>query len=571
MNKQCLTSLKQSKKINNFHKMKLNEYHDHKILIFFRENLLAFFLFLAGIFHLIFSIKFGANSLGDILDGRLNNFFLEHFYLAFTGQEESFKNANFFYPLPNVMMLSDNHWLLGPVYALFRILGFNSSTSFNFWIIFGFILNFIVSYYVLRKFNFSKSSSAIGAYLFTFNQIILFKIGHIQLNFKIFIPLTLLYSKQYFETLNFKYISYIILCVILQLLCNSYNGNFLALFIVTFFLFYLSKFKKNDFAKVFPQKFSLKITIPILILSALLLILYGMPYTETKNIYNLNLPKTNGDYFELRNLFTLSYSPIWSFITNHFSLKFLEIYKENQFFIGIGAWLAILILIFNKKMQKNLEFFDKIVIKSILFTLFFFWLDRYLGSFYFIQLTISSFTNLRANTRFFYVIFFAIIYLITFSINRIEKTQGKKILYYLIFSIIFIESQIYPFFNVNFEEEKKEIENYKNLILKNGEKDSIFLFASTPDKLKNNISHNCLKNEINAMFASQDLGIKTINGYSSISFFEKTIANNCEETSKIIEYNEKSTSKILKKEFKYDRKKLLVFLDKKLCPNFFKN
>ena len=161
--------------------------------------------------------------------------------------------------------------------------------------------------------------------------------------------------------------------------------------------------------------------------------------------------------------------------------------------------------------------------------------------------------------------------MITFSINRIEKTQGKKILYYLIFSIIFIESQIYPFFNVNFEEEKKEIENYKNLILKNGEKDSIFLFASTPDKLKNNISHNCLKNEINAMFASQDLGIKTINGYSSISFFEKTIANNCEETSKIIEYNEKSTSKILKKEFKYDRKKLLVFLDKKLCPNFFKN
>ena len=571
MNKQCLTSLKQSKKINNFHKMKLNEYHNHKILIFFRENLLAFFLFLAGIFHLIFSIKFGTNSFGDLIDGRLNNFFLEHFYLAFTGQEESFKHSNFFYPLPNTMILSDNHWLLGPVYALFRILGFNSSTSFNFWIIFGFILNFIVSYYVLRKFNFSKNSSAIGAYLFTFNQIILLKIGHMQLNFKIFIPLTLLYSKQYFETLNFKYISYIILCVILQLLCNSYNGNFLALFVFIFFLFYLSKFKKDDFHKIFPQKFSLKITIPILILSAILLILYGMPYAETKNIYNLNLPKTNGDYFELRHLFTLGYSPIWSFITNHFSLKFLEIYKENQFFIGIGAWLAILILIFNKKMQKNLEFFDKIVIKSILFTLFFFWLDKYLGNFYLTQLIIPSFTNLRAHTRFFYVIFFAIVYFITFSIHYIEKTQGKKNLYYLIFSIIFIESQIYPFVNSNFEEEKKEIEKYKNLILKDGEKDSIFLFASSPDILKNKISNNYLKNEINAMFASQELGIKTINGYTSIRFFEKNIANNCQETSKIIEHNEKSASKILKKEFKYDRKKLLIFLDKKLCPNVFKN
>jgi hypothetical protein len=550
--------------------MKSNESHHHKILIFFRENLLAFFLFLAGIFHLIFSIKFGSNAFGDLLDGRLNNFFLEHFYLVFTGQEESFKNANFFYPNPNTMMLSDTHWLLGPVYALFRILGFNSSASFNFWIIFGFITNFIVSYYVLRKFNFSKNSSAIGAYLFTFNQIILLKIGHVQLNFKVFIPLTLLYSKQYFETLNFKYISYIILCVILQLLCNSYNGNFLALFIVTFFLFYLSKFKKDDFAKIFPQKFSLKITIPILILSSILLILYGLPYAETKNIYNLNLPITTGDYFELKHLFTLNFSPIWSFITNYFSLKLPEIYRENQLFIGIGACLAILVLIFNKKMQKNLEFFDKIIIKSILFILIFFWLDKYLGNFYFTQFSIPSFTNLRAHTRFFYVIFFAIVYFITFSIHYIEKTQGKKILYYLIFSIIFLESQIYPIESSNFEAEKREIEKYKNLILKDGEKDSIFLFASTPDTLKNDIG-NYLKNEINAMLASQDLGIKTINGYTSISFFEKNIANNCQETSKIIEYNEESASKILKKEFKYDRKKLLIFLDKKLCPNVFKN
>lgn len=73
------------------------------------------------------------------------------------------------------------------------------------------------------------------------------------------------------------------------------------------------------------------------------------------------------------------------------------------------------------------------------------------------------------------------------------------------------------------------------------------------------------------MFASQDLGIKTINGYTSLGFFERNIVNNCQEASKIIEYNEESISNILKKEFKYDKKKLLIFLDKKLCPNAFKN
>ena len=551
--------------------MNLTKYKNHNFTLYFKENLLAFSLFFLGIFHLLSQIKFGANSFGDLLDGRLNNFFLEHFYQAFSGEEKSFKNANFFHPLPNVMMLSDNHWLLGAIYAFFRFLGFNSAKSFNFWIFCGFFANFISSYCVLRKFNFSKNSSAIGAYLFTFNQVILLKIGHVQLNFKAFIPLTLLYSKQYFETLDFKYISYIILCIILQLLCNSYNGNFLAFFVVIFFLFYLSKFKKDDLHKVIPKKFSLKITLPILILSIFLLILYGLPYAQTKNIYNLNLPKTTGDYFELKYLFTMFPSFNWSLITKYFPSKYFNNSPENQFFIGIGAWLALLALIFNKKIHKNLQFFDKIVIKSVLFMLFFFWIDRYLGSFYFIQIIIPSFTNLRAYTRFFFVIFFAIIYLITLTISHLETTKNsKKFLYYLILIIILIEDQAFLISNSNFEKEQlEEVEKYKNLILENGDKNSITLFVTNAKQ--DNLSDNFLRNEINAMIASQDLKIKTINGYSSISFFLPNLANNCQEISKIIEYNEDSASKILKKEFKYDRKNLLVFFDQKLCPNIFKN
>ncbi len=548
--------------------MSLTKYKNYNSILYFKENLLAFSLFFLGIFHLLSQIKFGTNSFGDLIDGRLNNFFLEHFYRAFTLQEESFKNANFFHPLSNAMMLSDNHWLLGTIYAFFRFLGFNSTKSYNFWIFCGFFANFISSYYVLRRFNFSKNASAIGAYLFTFNQIILLKVTHIQLNFKIFIPLTLLYSKLYFETLDFKYISYIILCVILQLLCNSYIGNFLAFFVTIFFLFYLSKFKKDDFHKIIPKKFSLKITIPILIASTFLLLLYGLPYTETKNIYNLNIPKTTGENVELKSLLIVGNSTIWNFITHNFSLKFLEIYRENQFFIGIGAWLAILVLLFNKKIQKKLEFFDKVVIKSILFMLFFFWVDKYLGSFYFLQLNIPSFTNLRAFGRFFFVIFFAIVYLVTFSINQIEKTRGKKILYYLIFFIIVIESQFSTITNSNFEKEQiYGVEKYKDLISKNGNKNSIILFVT--NKKQDNLSYNFLNNEINAMMASQSLGIKTINGYSSISFFQPNLANNCQEISKIIEYNEKSASKFLQKEFKYDRKNLLIFLDQKLCSNHF--
>ena len=115
-----------------------------------------------------------------------------------------------------------------------------------------------------------------------------------------------------------------------------------------------------------------------------------------------------------------------------------------------------------------------------------------IGNYYFFQIIIPSFTNLRARTRFFFAIFFAIVYIITLSINRIEKL-GKKKLYYAIFTIIVIESQISQIYCSNFEEEKKEIEKYKNLILKNGKKDSIFLFAIKSNKLKES-PNNYIKN-----------------------------------------------------------------------------
>jgi hypothetical protein len=545
--------------------MTLVKYKNYNFTFLFKENLLAFSLLFLGIFHAFSQIKFGTNSFGDFRDGRFSNFVLEHFYRALIGEEQSFKNANFFYPAPNVIMLSDNHWFLGFIYAFFRNLGFNSSKSFNFWIFCGFFANFISAYYVLRKFNFSANSSAIGAYLFTFNQIILLKIGHMQLNFKAFIPLTLLYSKQYFETLDFKYISYIILCIILQLLCSSYNGNFLALFVFIFFVIYLSKFKKDDFHKIFPQKFSLKISIPILVLGIFVLTIYALPYFETMNIYNIRGPLTNEENFSLISLLTLSNSSLWNFITNYFSLKSLENYKENQFFFGIGLWLATLSLIFNKNISKNLQYFDKILIKSILLTLLFFWLDQYINTFGFLQISIPSFSLLRASTRFFYVIFFAIVYLATFSLNHLEKTNKKKLLY-IITTIILAESLVSFIPNSNFSEEENTIQEYKNLILQHGNKDSVFFFVVN----NKNRPTSYVQNEINIMIASRDLGAKTINGYSGqMPLYKKNYTNNCQEISKIIEYNEDVISNALKKDFKYDRKNLLVFFGKELCTNQF--
>ena len=129
-------------------------------------------------------------------------------------------------------------------------------------------------------------------------------------------------------------------------------------------------------------------------------------------------------------------------------------------------------------------------------------------------------------------------------------------------AIILIESQISKIPNSNFSEEENEIQEYKNLIIQHGNGASVFFFANKTT----NPPTNYVKNEVNIMLASQDLGAKIINGYSAQNPFTAiNYANNCQEISKIIESNEDSISKIYKKDFKYDRKNLLIFLDKKLC------
>jgi hypothetical protein len=200
-----------------------------------------------------------------------------------------------------------------------------------------------------------------------------------------------------------------------------------------------------------------------------------------------------------------------------------------------------------------------------LLTLLFFWLDQYINTFGFLQISIPSFSLLRASTRFFYVIFFAIVYLATFSLNHLEKTNKKKLLYILT-TIILAESLVSFIPNSNFSEEENTIQEYKNLILQHGNKDSVFFFVVN----NKNRPTSYVQNEINIMIASRDLGAKTINGYSGqMPLYKKNYTNNCQEISKIIEYNEDVISNALKKDFKYDRKNLLVFFGKELCSNQF--
>lgn len=528
-----------------------------------QTNLWFFTLGLIGITNILYKIDFGAYFIGDLIDGRLNNYILEHFYLALTNEDINFKQANFFYPTPSTIMMSDSHWLLGPFYSLFRIVGFEMESSFNLIILVGCLANFVICYYVLKKFNFSSNSSALSAHVFAFNQIILFKLCHMQLNFKIFVPLAVLFCKEYFDKKDLKYISYIILCITLQLFCSPYNGSFLAFFIFIIFLFFLGYFKINEINQIYPQKYSLKIAIPLLIVSFLALIIFGKSYLEIKNLFNRHAPISSESYFEIRDLFTIYNSPIIDFIGKYMPLDYMERNSENSFFIGFGVLLTF-IYFCTKNFYKNLNLFENILLKSTIFMIIFFLLDKYLGTFYFLQIAIPSFANLRASNRFFYVVFFALVYFLTLAFNKAESSnkKGMRIFFYSLAITIIAESLFLKIIKTKIGSEKNNVESYQELMKKNGGKDSIFWFTQPKSGFID---------EVNIMFAGQKQQNKSINGYSSFSPYKTNQLNSCKDAFDHLPQIEKSFSKIFAQEFKYDRDKLKIFWNKKLCTDNLKN
>ena len=125
---------------------------------------------------------------GDLMDARFNMYILEHGYLWIEGVDRSFWSAPFFYPQPFVTAYSDN--LLGslPFYFLLRKIGEERENAFRAYIILIFILNYLSTYWVLRRWNICSLGAIGGAYLFTFSLPSMAQINHIQLAPRFLIP-----------------------------------------------------------------------------------------------------------------------------------------------------------------------------------------------------------------------------------------------------------------------------------------------------------------------------------------------------------------------------------------------
>ena len=161
---------------------------------------------------------------GDLGDGRLNNYFLEHAHKYLTGQIGSLWDAPFMYPEEKVLSYSDNLIGTAPFYSIFRLSGFDRETSYQLWFITLAALAFICCYYLLILIFNDIYAAAIGAFIFAFSIALQSQFTHAQ-TFPRF-PVPLAFAMFIIFTRNFRPLFFFlsVLMVVYQLYCGIYLG-----------------------------------------------------------------------------------------------------------------------------------------------------------------------------------------------------------------------------------------------------------------------------------------------------------------------------------------------------------
>ncbi len=106
--------------------------------------------------------------MGDIGDSRFNMYVLEHGYQALVRRTTAFWDAPFFYPHQNVLAYSDHHLGSLPLYAAVRPIANMRERAFQYWELATLALTFFSGYLALRSFGAGRLAAALAAYVFAF-------------------------------------------------------------------------------------------------------------------------------------------------------------------------------------------------------------------------------------------------------------------------------------------------------------------------------------------------------------------------------------------------------------------
>ncbi len=458
---------------------------------------------------------------GDMGDARFNNFVLEHGYRYVSGREPNFWSAPVFYPELNAIAFSDSHIGNLPVYSAFRFLGMDREGAFQGWIAACFLLNFLFCFYVLRKLGFGVISSSGGAYVFTFGLPVIAQLSHAQLIPRFFVPLIFLRLWSYLKKPGLRHLLYASFFLVIQFYISIYTGWFVVLSGAMFCL--AGRLALGRSSEMPAGKGALRWA-GAGAFSAVLLTPLVVPYLGVVGetgarcwwVINSMLPRTHSLFYPAGNTLLwrgLASGKSFLYATEH------RIFPGALSYAGLAA--AILVFFFKKEKSRN----DRLAFAAAVSVIFVILAVSRMSvggvNFYRVLTLLPGVGALRAVTRIMLVLLFPFSVLVCFLFEQARKLKNEAVrasLGVVLLLAVFADHGLNPVFpdfdrlsnSYSKHHARARSDSVKKDLVALPELPEVFVYMPAGSRSPFWEVH------LDAMLAAQELGIRTINGYSGV-------------------------------------------------------
>ncbi len=458
---------------------------------------------------------------GDYIDGRFNNYLLEHALQFFTGKVSNFWNAPFMFPEKNVITYSDNLLGTAPVYSVFRLFGFDRETSFQLWYIALMILNYTGCYLLLHFLFKNKYAAASGAMVFAFSLALNSQLGHAQTCPRFAAPLAVWMLLKFNEGLNPKLFFWAIFFLVYQMYCGIYLGFLLAIPFTTIFIFIISQ-QRNLIRSKIKEVNWLKQMIVGGLLNLLIILPLLIPYFQRAWITGFRPFETlvNSIPTVSSYLFSWKGSLCWDSLSQ-FCVNYPSFWDHEIFAGGLATVSFVLVALICIASFFSKKIFSIFQVHKTLQIVFFSGIITFIVflrigdlSIYRIVYAVPGYGSMRALQRIINVelLFFAIAF--AYFVNLVTKKNNWYSLVLAIFIVaVFVCDNYVPSENtyrcsktdsqIRIQALVKKMNSVSKRSVVSYEPDSLFLEP--------------MLYHLDAMLAAQTLGLATLNGYSATS------------------------------------------------------
>lgn len=452
---------------------------------------------------------------GDLFDARFNSVILEHLYQWVSGEAPKLWSPTFFYPFENVLAFSDNHFGSGWSYILFRLWGLQREYAYLGWFIVGNLLNFWVTFYVLRRLGFSILAAGVGAFVFTFALPSLSKEAHAQLTYRFAVPLAFLATYEFLQSKSFYVFVRVIFWLSIQFLCSIYLGVFLVYLLGIMTLVWIVI--KKDFlfsnwrTATLHSKTATRFAWIFLFLlcSAIFLLLYkyqivSLDYGFKRSVSEIkSMMPTISSYLIADS----------SFLTNWIGKFFTQVpmRHEHQMFIGLGIFLVGMLGIYYINRGGDHQQLGRISVWTLL-GLIVLTLSINGYSIYRALLYLPGVGSVRAVSRIILIMLLPLAIIAAIAIDRVQlsfqKWQTRWPMLVVLVLLVVVESIYYQPYSTGVNKWVERQNVLKAHLPKYDLKDHIIFVTGNPDE------PHIQAVELDGMIFAQDRQLPTLNGYS---------------------------------------------------------